>query len=192
MGGPYGDAIGGIIPACAGSTDLASSCKLFEWDHPRMRGEHMAAPFWMPLMRGSSPHARGALPRIQALKLHRGIIPACAGSTARFFRSSMNTWDHPRMRGEHSTLISTARSNRGSSPHTRGARRAPNRRYQTVRIIPAYAGSTTSKARMSAASRDHPRIRGEHSTRRSRLTRLRGSSPHTRGAHAGEEPQPVK
>ena len=73
----------GIIPACAGSTNhrphlsftqLGSSphargalksdvkTKLLSKDHPRMRGEH------------------GGVVRRE--RLRRGIIPACAGSTA--------------------------------------------------------------------------------------------------------------
>ena len=33
----------GIIPACAGSTNLASEDGQGAWDHPRMRGEHVVS-----------------------------------------------------------------------------------------------------------------------------------------------------
>ena len=51
----------GIIPACAGSTGLASArtCRL--QDHPRMRGEHVDGELTRLDGAGSSPHARGAL-----------------------------------------------------------------------------------------------------------------------------------
>ena len=133
---------------------------------------------------GSSPHTRGALPSSR--------IPDGARE------------DHPRIRGEHLSDLpgehdgpgiipayagSTPRPSRagapfsGSSPHTRGA--------------PARASST------GHATRDHPRIRGEHSravfddrpavgiipayagSTKYALSRSRpsaGSSPHTRGA----------
>ena len=39
-GGEEPAAVPGIIPACAGSTICAQSCKSFAKDHPRMRGEH--------------------------------------------------------------------------------------------------------------------------------------------------------
>ena len=51
-----------------------------------------------------------------------------------------------------------------------------------MRIIPAYAGSTTLVVSRDHLMPDHPRIRGEHGRPgRLRLFR-RGSSPHTRGA----------
>ena len=34
----------GIIPACAGSTDLANAANATQQDHPRMRGEHHHSP----------------------------------------------------------------------------------------------------------------------------------------------------
>ena len=113
-------------------------------------------------------------------------------------------WDHPRIRGEHliafcgltmipriipayagSTMItcSSVPGRKGSSPHTRGARRRAGRR--------------------SPRRRDHPRIRGEHSSRTNLHDaahgiipayagsttksvmpngKTQGSSPHTRGA----------
>ena len=49
-------------------------------------------------------------------------------------------------------------------------------------IIPACAGSTTRRRRVSAVYRDHPRMRGEHTTCREPLRRSWGSSPHARGA----------
>ena len=70
----------------------------------------------------------------------------------------------------------------GSSPHTRGA---PYRRPSSPlrgRIIPAYAGSTSSSHSPTASSADHPRIRGEHVLSDLLPDDVRGSSPHTRGA----------
>ena len=71
----------GIIPACAGSTHRAYSITPPQWDHPRMRGEHLNKIAGFAGKTGSSPHARGA-PRIKpACHTHSRIIPACAGST---------------------------------------------------------------------------------------------------------------
>ena len=195
----------GIIPAYAGSTLRCTGTGSWRWDHPRIRGEHMAQaareivgdriiPAYAGSttcraanrcrLIGSSPHTRGALPSSR--------IPDGARE------------DHPRIRGEHLSDLpgehdgpgiipayagSTPRPSRagapfsGSSPHTRGA--------------PARASST------GHATRDHPRIRGEHSravfddrpavgiipayagSTKYALSRSRpsaGSSPHTRGA----------
>ena len=74
---------GGIIPACAGSTDHYSTSQPNLWDHPRMRGEHRDAQDGRSESRGSSPHARGALVPLRSPSHVAGIIPACAGSTGR-------------------------------------------------------------------------------------------------------------
>ena len=50
-------------------------------------------------------------------------------------------------------------------------------------IIPAYAGSTITYDSLTVSDVDHPRIRGEHLPRNRRKRAVRGSSPHTRGAH---------
>ena len=70
----------------------------------------------------------------------------------------------------------------GSSPHTRGAPHFRTRQSTHGRIIPAYAGSTTSVSQRSPATTDHPRIRGEHHDTETSKPYFLGSSPHTRGA----------
>ena len=49
-----------IIPACAGSTSSHNRLAAARTDHPRMRGEHLAAALRAFNPEGSSPHARGA------------------------------------------------------------------------------------------------------------------------------------
>ena len=91
----------GIIPACAGSTDRVGAAGSLVGDHPRMCGEHITPNPFANAVLGSSPHVRGAL--IQGIVLHcpLGIIPACAGSTARDTSKIAVFRDHPRMCGEH-------------------------------------------------------------------------------------------
>ena len=93
--------------------------------------------------------------------------------------------DHPRIRGEHPSHVSTLISPKGSSPHTRGARPAPGGAGPGFRIIPAYAGSTARRMAQGFPEPDHPRIRGEHPHSHSGTPTKTGSSPHTRGALAG-------
>ena len=90
-----------IIPACAGSTRLPKTIAWHNWDHPRMRGEHLRAHHRTRPTPGSSPHARGARGTAWLVSAVRGIIPACAGSTLRLLTIWTTCWDHPRMRGEH-------------------------------------------------------------------------------------------
>ena len=70
----------------------------------------------------------------------------------------------------------------GSSPHTRGALCRQGLTDFAFGIIPAYAGSTSTAQPTVPASKDHPRIRGEHGDGELAALREIGSSPHTRGA----------
>ena len=111
----------GIIPACAGSTCRASSPRRCARDHPRMCGEHGFHGVEHLQAAGSSPHVRGARVVKVRLLCAKGIIPACAGSTAPFTTTSVSTRDHPRMCGEHTYSNIEQSWIEGSSPHVRGA-----------------------------------------------------------------------
>ena len=86
------------------------------------------------------------------------------------------------MRGEHVRSIVACRRAVGSSPHARGARIGGTTSNCVQGIIPACAGSTSFSCPRSAASRDHPRMRGEHPSTHPLKPLPQGSSPHARGA----------
>ena len=181
-GGPRLTVQGRIIPAYAGSTASSLLESRERQDHPRIRGEHVAGRSDPHEERGSSPHTRGALYGGPRLTVQGRIIPAYAGSTASSLLESRERQDHPRIRGEHFLGQRHSRGDLGSSPHTRGAP-LPRQGNEIDRgIIPAYAGSTPREAAVSAGVSDHPRIRGEHSSRAQPGHPAGGSSPHTRGA----------
>ena len=173
-----------IIPAYAGSTCRISRSGPAHPDHPRIRGEHVSMVRRCKYLGGSSPHTRGARPGRSRPPDHGGIIPAYAGSTPPRDARKPNSWDHPRIRGEHASESFCIASYSGSSPHTRGARRRSRAARRASRIIPAYAGSTSSRAGPSRGYRDHPRIRGEHNLAKRTGLPSKGSSPHTRGARS--------
>ena len=130
---------------------------------------------------GSSPHARGArVPRRRGIRA-RGIIPACAGSTAHAPARRTSGEDHPRMRGEHCRELVSYTMWQGSSPHARGARPARHGDRDWPGIIPACAGSTRLRVLQQG---DHPRMRGEHQWHYTLPFGTQGSSPHARGARA--------
>ena len=131
---------------------------------------------------GSSPHTRGARSALRSAIEDARIIPAYAGSTGGTAARAAVLEDHPRIRGEHAGLDVNHRSDGGSSPHTRGARRRSSPASAVPRIIPAYAGSTPTRAAGLSIWRDHPRIRGEHQETPGANAWGLGSSPHTRGA----------
>ena len=86
-----------------------------------MCGEHSPPMAIGAMVTGSSPHVRGAPTRPTRQPSRPGIIPACAGSTARPMRHEASPRDHPRMCGEHWYAIISNRHTTGSSPHVRGA-----------------------------------------------------------------------
>ena len=135
----------GIIPAYAGSTSPIRTRTTGWRDHPRIRGEHTDTIVKGWGYMGSSPHTRGAQARQRGTRLVRGIIPAYAGSTPFRRRLASRGRDHPRIRGEHYTVLSIEEIGRGSSPHTRGARGKQLHVGYGPGIIPAYAGSTSDR-----------------------------------------------
>ena len=132
----------GIIPAYAGSTVCSSSRLSAARDHPRVCGEHLPLQPSRGDWIGSSPRMRGA-PNTYfgSIKVSR-IIPAYAGSTAKWLPCGARSKDHPRVCGEHSHIAGKILILKGSSPRMRGARFWFYRVTPFRGIIPAYAGST--------------------------------------------------
>ena len=73
----------GIIPACAGNTRCWTGGSGSGGDHPRVCGEHMIRFQRRSRFLGSSPRVRGTRRRRCSRSAGVGIIPACAGNTAR-------------------------------------------------------------------------------------------------------------
>ena len=152
----------GIIPARAGSTSATSLVVMWLPDHPRSRGEHPIVPVTKKALKGSSPLARGA---------HRVGVTITG-----------DVKDHPRSRGEHMTVPIGNATEAGSSPLARGAHILINVPVDSLRIIPARAGSTELARAGATAPWDHPRSRGEHRSARGPPGPDTGSSPLARGA----------
>ena len=146
-----------------------------------MRGEHFRRVDVCVAPLGSSPHARGTPRERPITRVHRGIIPACAGNTAQRESELGRDWDHPRMRGEHFGVSHFSAVNMGSSPHARGTHCPPYAHKRRDGIIPACAGNTSTGIRAPESTRDHPRMRGEHITLSLVVSPVPGSSPHARG-----------
>ena len=171
----------GIIPAYAGNTRLPGSCSRGVRDHPRVCGEH---PLWLSRSRfgvGSSPRMRGTLCRCCRTRFRLGIIPAYVGNTVRLTFAWPETWDHPRVCGEHARNAWNGVVGWGSSPRMRGTHAENRRRHNIQRIIPAYAGNTQHQSSPHVSNGDHPRVCGEHSPAEMTNTPSPGSSPRMRG-----------
>ena len=94
----------GIIPAFAGNTVNIRAPSFTPWDHPRIRGEHLSQQSREICTSGSSPHSRGTPAFIALSARSGGIIPAFAGNTESLLYPWPRNWDHPRIRGEHSSV----------------------------------------------------------------------------------------
>ena len=120
--------------------------------------------------------------------VQNGIIPAYAGNTSLSGNLEDFGGDHPRVCGEHLATTGVQGLQTGSSPRMRGTRRRSGRDCRRCRIIPAYAGNTLGRLSFLLASRDHPRVCGEHLTTAYEFTIARGSSPRMRGTRTYAAP----
>ena len=154
--------MGGITPACAGSTIYGWNCDIYIEDHPRLRGEYSGDSTAVAPLEGSPPLARGVLICKLIVVTISGITPACAGSTK--YRTELIKFvqDHPRLRGEYTGLLMVGCSRIGSPPLTRGVLFWFPPDFSTLRITPAYAGSTPRNFQGLSEVRDHPCLRGEY------------------------------
>ena len=102
----------------------------------------MARPARSSSTSGSSPLARGLLPRASLPHPRPGIIPARAGFTSTTAPPPGRTSDHPRSRGVYRSPLTIRCDRLGSSPLARGLQ--PHRLCGDglLRIIPARAGFT--------------------------------------------------
>ena len=132
-----------IIPARAGFTRRSSSCSTPCRDHPRSRGVYEAWPSFKPRCLGSSPLARGLLPRWRGRRGVFGIIPARAGFTNGRVPVERVREDHPRSRGVYRSVSVPSAPENGSSPLARGLRVPEGSAVGGGGIIPARAGFTS-------------------------------------------------
>ena len=131
---------------------------------------------------GSSPRMRGAHYLVLHIPASRRIIPADAGSTAATRPAKRTSKDHPRGCGEHPASRSPTTTGAGSSPRMRGAQGNAWIEWSKRGIIPADAGSTSTKTNVTMNREDHPRGCGEHSSVMRKGLGHKGSSPRMRGA----------
>ena len=99
----------------------------------------------------------------------------------------METWAHPRSRGENHTLESGVIHKLGSSPLTRGKRWCQEHLAFIAGLIPAHAGKTCQRGSSRESRQAHPRSRGENRRANDARSTPRGSSPLTRGKPAVAE-----
>ena len=93
----------GLIPTYAGNTCVALALCRASRAHPHVCGEHVGH-FYSPLVLvGSSPRMRGTRGAFFCLAGTVGLIPTYAGNTACVIASTVSSWAHPHVCGEHRT-----------------------------------------------------------------------------------------
>ena len=130
---------------------------------------------------GSSPRMRGTQFATFEPLADEGIIPAYAGNTNDIIAHDPNTWDHPRVCGEHFDHKGETLPAQGSSPRMRGTPGRPTVPRDPEGIIPAYAGNTEKGLSSDFVLGDHPRVCGEHEECQTVFKQGQGSSPRMRG-----------
>ena len=150
-------------------------------DHPRLRGEHLKLLSSPAISKGSPPPTRGTPLCSLSKSIIARITPAYAGNTVAPSAVATIKWDHPRLRGEHTETALEAKADMGSPPPTRGTPCPLPVTLVVFGITPAYAGNTQIYVLFGLESRDHPRLRGEHSCKCCIVPLLTGSPPPTRG-----------
>ena len=170
-----------LIPAWAGKTPSLPSSALPTRAHPRVGGENPTSPRHALMARGSSPRGRGKRHRHVCRRIQNRLIPAWAGKTNSRPRRYLRCAAHPRVGGENCLTGALNQTPTGSSPRGRGKRVPRLRVPQALRLIPAWAGKTTSISSVSQRRWAHPRVGGENQITERACHGDRGSSPRGRG-----------
>ena len=155
-----------ITPACAGNRALPLFSRIFDRDHPRLRGEQFTHRFKGGIYKGSPPLARGTVWHCSAEPSTLRITPACAGNRWEKHRHARKVGDHPRLRGEQLHGSVHLFASPGSPPLARGTGKAVNALPDDFGITPACAGNRSASFHTPSWSGDHPRLRGEQTKKR--------------------------
>ena len=170
-----------LIPACAGKTRRPLNYGSPRSAHPRVCGENGVASGRFEGPDGSSPRVRGKPVIAIVFSFRAGLIPACAGKTAAWWRAQQDGEAHPRVCGENKTRPAPTPRTLGSSPRVRGKRWRPRPCSCAWGLIPACAGKTFHVQRLRRRVAAHPRVCGENSADFTMRIRDGGSSPRVRG-----------
>ena len=154
--------------------------------HPRVGGENHLPERKRCRDRGSSPRGRGKRNRGRHRSSRARLIPAWAGKTRIYTEGRDIPGAHPRVGGENEAKAKEGKNIKGSSPRGRGKPEDDARAKDEDRLIPAWAGKTSTHERVSGRWRAHPRVGGENGWVCPCLWSRLGSSPRGRGKRHGQ------
>ncbi len=151
-----------FIPAGAGNTQRRAGGRQRLPVYPRWRGEHFLAIYFLLLIAGLSPLARGTQQTQWQRRCSFRFIPAGAGNTRHDTAGNSLQPVYPRWRGEHDNFVFDLMASAGLSPLARGTLLIGTNPGSNARFIPAGAGNTRQRYRIRDAVAVYPRWRGEH------------------------------
>ena len=158
--------VGGLIPACAGQTQVERSRRGSLEAHPRVCGADTCRQRPGVPARGSSPRVRGRQNLVTEPEPGMRLIPACAGQTEGGAGGAFVCAAHPRVCGADVT----------DKPEE----------GEPTGLIPACAGQTTAVKRGEFRFWAHPRVCGADIYSVDLDEHTGGSSPRVRGRLAGQ------
>ena len=171
-----------ITPAHAGTRECARSGTAETADHPRTRGDKRKILPMLVHMKGSPPHTRGQGDTSISAKKAGRITPAHAGTSRPRAVCRERQWDHPRTRGDKTTLPVFRLRMVRDHPRTRGDKIAQYLvQERSIGSPPHTRGQVSGFVQRVLLLGDHPRTRGDKPQQKTVPAAKPGSPPHTRG-----------
>ena len=171
----------GSIPACAGETAASDAVSIFGLVYPRVCGGNRKALSNCLACLGLSPRVRGKREKPETSRATLRSIPACAGETQLFRRSTPRVSVYPRVCGGNYKTMGLAGRYIGLSPRVRGKHCQQSAGRHRTRSIPACAGETRSPGRRRRRARVYPRVCGGNVVKVWMANGIAGLSPRVRG-----------
>ncbi len=176
----------GATPAGAGTTSNPRWRSSGPADHPRRRGDDaFGAPKLTPA-KGPPPQARGRHSQDVAGLQSRGTTPAGAGTTRPRATRTSRTTDHPRVRGDDSSVRCAICALIGPLPCVRGRFEAKGWTSLKSGTTPACAGTIERSTARRPPPADHPRVCGDDYVRSRAPGLMGGPPPRVRGRSSGQ------
>ena len=181
----------GLTPACAGTSRRGVGRVLAVGAHPRVRGDVRRRWRPMPSARGSPPRARGRHSELRCEVMHRGLTPACAGTSGLGVGGAFRARAHPRVRGDVQRGRLGRLCSQGSPPRARGRRQPRARDRDDGGLTPACAGTSRAPRLAWRGCWAHPRVRGDVNNTTTLANAAGGSPPRARGRRGLRRPRRI-
>jgi len=152
---------------------------------PRTRGDRPVDTKYIPMAKGSTPHARGSTCRLSGFNTHILVYPARAGIDPSGAMSLASLASLPRTRGDRPLCLYHTRTFSGSTPHARGSTPCDVLPARVESVYPARAGIDPSLPMWPTGSPGLPRTRGDRPVSSEMDMDFVRSTPHARGSTPG-------